>query len=133
MEAHNELLIAILKQAVRDYIKLDPDSDSSTAEFYESESEDFKTAENFLYNGATFSFGTVVFSYDSLCSYLNINPKTLKKKLGVKYKLGIDSASKDQIAFHLKDHLTDEEERKNITDMIYRYDAFLYDSCPSST
>ena len=54
------------------------------------------------------------------------SPKRLKNRLGVEYKLGIDSASKDQIAFHLKDH----KERYNITDLIYRYDAFLYDACP---
>ena len=54
--------------------------------------------------------------------------KILKNRLGVKYKLGIDSASKDQIAFHLKD----DKKRYNITDLIYRYDAFLYDSCPKN-
>ena len=78
MDSHNELLLAILKQAIRDYIKLDPDSDSSTAEFFESEGKDFKTAEDFIYNGATFTFGTVVFSYNSLCSYLGVNSRSLK-------------------------------------------------------
>jgi hypothetical protein len=81
MEPHNELLLRILHQAVRDYMKLDPDSDSSTAEFFENEGADYKTAEDFIYNGTEFMFGTVVFNYDTLCNYLGINPRKLRKRI----------------------------------------------------
>lgn len=81
MEPHNDLLLAILRQAIRDYIKLDPDSDSSTAEFFENEGADFRTAENFIYHGAEFNFGTVVFSFNTLCSYLSISSKKLRKRI----------------------------------------------------
>lgn len=65
--AAGELLYAILKQAINDYIKLDPDGDSVTADFYESEGEDYKTAESFIFGSQPIYFGSFVFTFDDLC------------------------------------------------------------------
>jgi hypothetical protein len=81
MTPEEELLLAILKQTIRDYLKLDPDSDKATAEFHVCEGADYKTAEAFLYHRAEFNFGTMVFNLRTLCRTLNIDEKKLKKNL----------------------------------------------------
>lgn len=87
MSPEQELLLAILRQAIRDYIKLDPDSDLKSAEFSEEgESYDFKTAEDFLYNGSYIHFGSLKFNYVDLCGFLGIDHYKLKRYLAASAK-----------------------------------------------
>ena len=86
MSPEKELLLAILRQTVRDYIKLDPDSDLRSAEFEETEGADYKTAEDFIYRGARIHFGALSFSYDELCHMLDIDGKQLKKAIAIQAK-----------------------------------------------
>lgn len=79
MTPEKELLLAIIKQAVRDYMKLDPDSDQTSAEFCENEGLDYKTAEDFLYNNARIFIGRVSFTFKEACLFLDIQPKKIKK------------------------------------------------------
>jgi hypothetical protein len=82
MSPEQELLLAILRQTIRDYIKLDPDSDLKSAEFSEQgESFDYKTAEDFLYNGSHIYFGSLVFNYKDMCNFLGIDAAKLKRHL----------------------------------------------------
>lgn len=67
MVPEKELLYAILKQSISDYIKLDPDGDSVTADFYQSEGEDFRSAEAFIFGSNTLQYGELVFTFDDLC------------------------------------------------------------------
>lgn len=80
MTPEKELLLAILRQAMRDYIKLDPESDVKSAEFSEEgEWYDFRTAEYFLYGGGRITFGSLSYNYEELCNFLNIDHLKLKK------------------------------------------------------
>lgn len=86
MSPEKELLLAILRQALRDYIKLDPDSDKKSAEFEETEGLDYKTAEDFLYNGTLLGYGNVNFTFDQLCNYLEIDSVKIKKTIAIQAK-----------------------------------------------
>ena len=86
MSPEKELLLAILRQTMRDYIKLDPDSDLRSAEFEETEGHDYKTAEDFIYGGVKISFGALSFSYTELCDILEIDGHKLKKAIAVQAK-----------------------------------------------
>ena len=79
MTPEKKLLLAIVKQAVRDYIRLDPDSDTVSAEYFINEGQDFLSAEEFLYRGNKISFGDLDFSFEDICITLDINQKSLKK------------------------------------------------------
>ena len=80
MTPEKELLLAILRQAMRDYIKLDPESDVKSAEFSEEgEWYDYRTAEHFLYGGGRIDFGSLSYTYEELCNFLNIDHIKLKK------------------------------------------------------
>lgn len=80
MTPEKELLLAVLRQALRDYIKLDPESDVKSAEFSEEgEWYDYRTAEHFLYEGGRITFGTLSYNYEELCNFLNIDHIKLKK------------------------------------------------------
>jgi len=83
MTPEAEFLLAILKQAVRDYIRLDPDSDAVSAEFSTPQGEgyDYKTAEDFLFNNVPIYYGTLRMTYNNVCSILGIDYKKLKKKI----------------------------------------------------
>lgn len=57
-------------------------------------------------------------------------PKYLESMFGIKLLKGIDSVSDQQISFHMKDDLkTLKKLNLTVADLIYRYDAFLYDRC----
>lgn len=86
MSPDHRLLLAILGQAIRDYTKLDPDSDKKSAEFEETEGLDYKTAEDFLYNGALIYYGKVTFNFNQLCNLLEIDPHKLKKSIALQAK-----------------------------------------------
>jgi hypothetical protein len=79
------LLFAIFKQCITDYIKLDPQSDTCSADFFESEEEDFKTAEDFIYNGAYIYYGELIFTFEDLVEQfspiIRLTPKQLRKKI----------------------------------------------------
>lgn len=85
MSPEDNLLFAIFKQCITDYIKLDPNSDTCSADFYESEEEDYKTAEDFIYNGACIYYGDLIFTFEDLVeqfsSIIQLTPKQLKKKI----------------------------------------------------
>lgn len=83
MTPEGELLLAIIKQAVRDYIKLDPDSDTVSAEFSTPNGEgyDFKTAEDFLFNEVPIDYGQIDLTFIDICRILDIDPIKLKKKI----------------------------------------------------
>jgi len=75
------LLEAVFKQAVKDYLKLKPDSNLSSAEFFENEGDDFKSAENFLFNNTPLYYGDWVLPYKEVCLILDLNPKNIKKHI----------------------------------------------------
>ena len=77
----SELLSAILRQAIKDYVRLNPDSSLVSAEFHESEGKDFKTAEDFIFNNIPIQFGELDLNFDKVCRYLRINQDTIKRKL----------------------------------------------------
>lgn len=85
MSPEANLLFAIFKQAILDYIKLDPDSDCISADFYESEGEDYKTAEDFIFNGTKIYYGNMIFTFNDLCELFNevirLSPKQLKRQI----------------------------------------------------
>ena len=83
MNPGEELLLAIIKQALRDYLKLDPDSDSVSAEFFENQGADYKTAEDFLYNEVPIYFGDLILTYESACEILGIRHKKIKKRVAI--------------------------------------------------
>lgn len=59
-----------------------------------------------------------------------IKPDELKDKFGIDIANGIDSASEQQISFHLKDDKKAlRAANHTIADLIYRYHAFLYNWC----
>lgn len=74
-----KLLEAILRQAIKDYIRLNPDSNAGSAEFFENESEDYKSAELFIFGGGSIKFGDWDLNLDDACSLLDISPKRVKK------------------------------------------------------
>ena len=82
-EAH--LLFAIFKQCISDYIKLDPNSDTCSADFYESEEDDYKTAEDFLFNDGRIYYGELVFTFEDLVEnfkdVIRLTPKQLRKRI----------------------------------------------------
>jgi len=83
MTPEGKLLLAILKQAIRDYIRLDPDSDTVSAEFSTPNGEgfDYKTAEDFLFNSIPISYGSKELTFIDACTILGIDRKKLKKKI----------------------------------------------------
>jgi hypothetical protein len=81
MTPEKELLLAVLRQAIRDYIRLDPDSDTVSAEYYLDEGQDYKTAEDFLYNGVPIPFGKMSLQVEDICGILGIDLKKTKKKI----------------------------------------------------
>lgn len=88
MSPEGKLLCAILKQTILDYIKLDPDSDCSSADYYESEGEDFQTAEDIIFNGVPIYFGDIVFSFDQLVEMfpeaIKMSPRQVRKQISRK-------------------------------------------------
>ncbi len=76
-----ELLLAIVRQAVRDYIRLDPDSDTVSAEYHIDEGEDFKTAQDFLYNSEPIPYGELSLTFNDICTMLSIDQKRLKFRI----------------------------------------------------
>jgi hypothetical protein len=79
------LLFAIFKQTILDYIKLDPDSDRISADFFESEGEDFRIAEDIIFNEEKIYYGEMIFSFYDLAdlfrSVTQLSPDQLKKKI----------------------------------------------------
>lgn len=85
MTPEANLLFAIFKQTILDYIKLDPDSDCISADFYESEGEDFKTAEDIIFNGSRVYYGQLIFTFEDLChlfqEVIRLTPRQLKQQI----------------------------------------------------
>jgi hypothetical protein len=79
--AEAELILAIVKQAIRDYIRLDPDSDKVSAEYHIDEGHDYRTAEDFLFYDAPIPFGKIQLTFSDICYTLNINQKKIKAKI----------------------------------------------------
>ncbi len=88
MTPEANLLFAIFKQTILDYIKLDPDSDCISADFFESEGDDFKTAEEIIFNGAKIYYGELIFTFNDLCDLfkdiIRLTPKQLRKQINDK-------------------------------------------------
>ena len=66
MSPEKRLLFAIFIQLIQDYKKLDPDSDTASADFYESEGQDYKTAEDFIFGREKIHYGDLIFSFEDL-------------------------------------------------------------------
>lgn len=85
MSPEANLLFAVFKQCITDYIKLDPNSDTCSADFYESEEDDYKTAEDFIYNGTCIYYGDLIFTFEDLVEQfspiIQLTPKQLRKKI----------------------------------------------------
>lgn len=85
MSPEANLLFAIFKQCISDYIKLDPASDTCSADFFESEEEDFRTAEAFIFGDEKIYYGELVFTFNDLCEIfskiIRLTPKQLKKRI----------------------------------------------------
>ena len=81
MTTAEELLLAILRQAMRDYIRLDPDSDDVSAEYHIDQGHDFRTAENFLYNNVPIEFGEMSLTLADVCVMLRIDERKIKQKI----------------------------------------------------
>lgn len=81
MIPEEKLLLDIIRQAIRDYIKLDPDSDTVSAEYYVDEGADFATAEGFLFNNVSISYGKWELTFKDTCSILNLDNERIKKKI----------------------------------------------------
>ncbi|MDD3412578.1 MAG: hypothetical protein PHY47_01115 [Lachnospiraceae bacterium] len=80
MSPESQLLYAILKQTISDYIKLDPDSDCDSADYFEDEGKDFKTAEDIIFNNVPIYFGSMTFTFDELVTlFPNIIQRTPKQ------------------------------------------------------
>jgi hypothetical protein len=82
------LLFAIFKQTILDYIKLDPDSDCVSADYFKSEGEDYKVAEDIIYKNQPIYFNDLIFTFDDLCflfkDILSMSPTKLKKAIAKK-------------------------------------------------
>lgn len=76
-----DLILAIVRQAIRDYIRLDPDSDKVSAEFHIDEGHDYQTAEDFLFNGVPIPFGKLYLTFTDICSVLGIDQQRLKFRI----------------------------------------------------
>ena len=74
-----QLLFAIYKQIIMDYIKLDPDSDCVSADFFESEAQDYKVAEDIIFNHQPIYYGNLTLYFDDLVnmfqSKIPVTPK----------------------------------------------------------
>jgi len=81
MTPETDLILAIIRQAIRDYIRLDPDSDKVSAEFHIDEGHDFQTAESFLFNDAPIQFGKLNLTFTDLCRTLGIDQRRLKHRI----------------------------------------------------
>lgn len=81
MTPEKSLLLAIMRQAIRDYIRLDPDSDTVSAEYHIDEGQDYQSAEGFLYRSIPLDFGELTLTYIDICQILSIDGKKLKKKI----------------------------------------------------
>lgn len=85
MSPEANLLFNVFKQTILDYIKLDPDSDCISADFYESEGDDYKTAEDIIFNGSKIYYGTLIFTFDDLCELfkevIRLSPRQLRRQI----------------------------------------------------
>ena len=85
MSPEANLLFNVFKQTILDYIKLDPDSDCISADFFESEGEDYKTAEDIIFNKQKIYYGNLIFTFDDLCELfkttIQLTPRQLRKKI----------------------------------------------------
>lgn len=90
MSPERSLLFAIFKQTILDYIKLDPDSDAVSADFYESESKDFQVAESIIFGKEKIYYGSLTFTFNELCDMFNditnLNSTEIKKRISVEAK-----------------------------------------------
>ena len=90
MSPERSLLFAIFKQTILDYIKLDPDSDAVSADFFESESKDFQVAENIIFGKERVYYGSLTFTFEDLCDMFrditNLNYMQIKKRISAEAK-----------------------------------------------
>jgi len=68
-----------------DYIKLDPDSDCVSADYFESEADDYKVAEDIIFYEQPIYYGTLVLSFDDLVDLfketIGLTPRQLRKQI----------------------------------------------------
>ena len=81
MIPEQRLLLDIIRQAIRDYIKLDPDSDTVSAEYYIDEGADYLTAEEFLFNNSSIPYGKWSLTFRDACQILDLDNRKIKKKI----------------------------------------------------
>lgn len=80
MQPEASLLFAIFKQIIIDYIKLDPDGDAVSADYYESEHEDFQVAESIIFYKQPIYYGSLELAFDDLCGLFSyMTGKTAKQ------------------------------------------------------
>ena len=88
MTPEAKLLYAIFKQIISDYVKLDPESDSSSADLVGTEAEDFITAEDIIFNGEKLYYGDLEFTFEDLCilfqPYTYSTYKEIKRNISLK-------------------------------------------------
>jgi hypothetical protein len=85
MSPEASLLFAIFKQIMLDYMKLDPDSDCVSADYFESEADDYQVAENIIFYKQPIYFGGLVLTFDDLVELfqdtVGLTPKKLKQQI----------------------------------------------------
>ena len=85
MTPESRLLFAIFEQAINDYIKLDPNSDICSADYFKSEEEDYETAEDFIFYDEKIYYGELVFAFEDLVEFfseaIHLSPRQLRKKI----------------------------------------------------
>lgn len=81
MTPEQDLLLRIVMQAIRDYMSLDPDSDKVSAEHNIDVANDFKTAEDFLFNNVPINYITAEYTLNDICTMLGINKTKLLRKV----------------------------------------------------
>ena len=79
--SEQKFLLAILKQSIRDYIRLDPDSDTVSAEYNIDEGTDFRTAEAFLFEEMPLEYGDLNLTLDDVCLMLDVDQQRIKKRI----------------------------------------------------
>lgn len=85
MSPEASLLFAVFKQIMLDYIKLDPDSDCSSADYYISEGDDYKVAEDIIFYGQPIYFGSLILRFDDLVDMfqetIGLTSRQLRKQI----------------------------------------------------
>ncbi len=81
MTPEQELLLAIVRQAMRDYMALDPDSDKVSAEHHIDVANDFKTAEDFLFNNVPINYINMQYTLSDITTMLGMSKSKLLRRI----------------------------------------------------